>query len=223
MMPLFNIQTPGNAQTFFNVIFAIASFDFIDLDPTINKILHLNSTEPFNDKFDSLGFQRIYLLNNLGSMLLAFILYFLGILFLLIIDQFAGQSEWISKISQKLRNDLFNQHIVGIMIESYSILSVSCLINLNYLRFGTYGEFVQSAACLFTLLALIGFPLVLTINAKRLWLKDSFNDYVRSNQPFFEDLDLTKGPSVLSVPFYFLARRLLMAFTVVFLGDYLNF
>lgn len=107
MMPLFKVQMPGNAQSFFNMIFTIASFDFVDLDPTINKMLKLNSTDPYNDNFGSLGFQSIYLLNNLGSLLLAFIYYFLSIVFLLIVDPFAGKANWIANRTEKMRKDLF--------------------------------------------------------------------------------------------------------------------
>lgn len=89
------------------MIFTIASFDFVDLDPTINKMLKLNSTEPFNDNFGSLGFESIYLLNNLGSLLLGFIYYFLSIVFLLIVDQFAGNADWIANRTEKMRKDLF--------------------------------------------------------------------------------------------------------------------
>jgi hypothetical protein len=55
-MPLFDIQMPANARSFFNYIFEIASFNIIDIDPAINKVLNLNKTEPFNENFNALGF-----------------------------------------------------------------------------------------------------------------------------------------------------------------------
>ena len=139
MMPLFKVNMPGNAQNFFNVIFTIASFDIVNLDPTINKALSLNATDPFNDNFGALGFQSIYLLNNLGSLLLAFIFNLLAVFILLVLDQFVARANWIANRAEKMRKELFFNGIVATMIESYSILSVCCLINLNFIRFGSYG------------------------------------------------------------------------------------
>lgn len=107
------------------------------------------------------------------------------------------------------------------MIESYSILSVCCLINLNFITFATYGQAVQSLICLLALLALLGFPLAITFRAKGMWGKEELDGFVEQTQPFFEDLELTKGAGVVIVPFYFLLRRLLMALLVVKLGDHL--
>ena len=58
---------PANVQMFFNQINKIASFDIIDLDPFINKVLNLNETEPFNANFRAIGFNSMFFLNNMGS------------------------------------------------------------------------------------------------------------------------------------------------------------
>ena len=105
-------------------------------------MLSLNATEPYNDNFGALGFQSIYFLNNLGSILIAFIFNFLSVFLLLLLDQCVSRSDWIAKRAEKLRKDLFYNSIVGTMIETYSILSVSCLINLHFIRFGTSGQAV---------------------------------------------------------------------------------
>jgi hypothetical protein len=107
------------------------------------------------------------------------------------------------------------------MIESYSMLSICCLIQLHFIKFTTYGETVQSVVCLLAFLALVGFPVVLTFRAKRVWGKETLDGFVEQTQPFFEDLELTKGAGVIVVPFYFLVRRLLMAVIIVILGDHL--
>ena len=120
-----------------------------------------------------------------------------------------------------MRKDLFFNSIVGLMIESYSILAVSCLINVHFLTFATYGEIVQSVVCLLTLVAVLAFPLLLVFKANRLWNSESLEGFVEQTQPFFEELDLTKGAGVLAVPFYFLLRRFLMAVIVIFLGNQL--
>jgi hypothetical protein len=50
------VQFPANAHTFFNRIRAIASFDYFNLEPYINTILRVNSTEPYSVLFGEMGF-----------------------------------------------------------------------------------------------------------------------------------------------------------------------
>jgi hypothetical protein len=76
---------PANAQMFFNQINKIASFDIIDLDPFINKVLNLNETEPFNANFRAIGFNSMFFLNNMGSLLIGFVFYFIGIIAIFIL------------------------------------------------------------------------------------------------------------------------------------------
>ena len=85
LMPCFDIQIPANVQMFFNQINKIASFDIVDLDPFINKVLNLNETEPFNDNFDAIGFGSMFFLNNMGSLLIGFVFYFIGLIAMFIL------------------------------------------------------------------------------------------------------------------------------------------
>ena len=70
---------------FFNQINKVASFDIIDLDPFINKALNLNKTEPFNANFDAIGFGSMFFLNNMGSLLIGFAIYFIGLIVMFIL------------------------------------------------------------------------------------------------------------------------------------------
>jgi hypothetical protein len=79
-MPCFHVQMPANAQLFFNQINEIASFDMIDTNPLINQILKLNATEPMNANFNAIGFESMYFLNNMGSLIIGFLIYFFGLL-----------------------------------------------------------------------------------------------------------------------------------------------
>ena len=74
---------PANVQMFFKQINKIASFDIINLDPLINKVLKLNETEPINANFYAIGFQSMYFLNNMGSLTIGFLIYFVGLLAIL--------------------------------------------------------------------------------------------------------------------------------------------
>jgi hypothetical protein len=112
LMPLFNVQMPINAQNFFNQILKIASFDLIDLEPYLNKLLSLKQTEPISPNFDALGFGSIYFLNNMNSMLIGFLFYFCMILLLILIDPFHRCCRKLSKVTERLRNLLFYNFII---------------------------------------------------------------------------------------------------------------
>ena len=76
---------PANAQMFFNKINEIASFDIINIEPWINKALNLTETDPMSDNFAAIGFQSMYFMNNMGSLLIGFVIYFAGLLVMFIL------------------------------------------------------------------------------------------------------------------------------------------
>ena len=169
MMPLFKVNMPGNAQAFFNQIFKIAAFDIIEIEPYMNKLLQLNSTHPFNRNFESLGFQSMYFINNLGPLLIGFLIYFGAIIFLFILDRFTERSERASRLASKMFDSLFYNTLVSIMLESYAIMACCVLINLNYIRWSSWGECVQTIACFIALSTLVLFPIILVIYTKSGW------------------------------------------------------
>lgn len=168
-MPLFNVQMPANAQTFFNEIFKIAAFDIVEVEPYVNFMLHLNGTGPFNDNFDKLGFQSMFFLNNLGPLGIGFLIYFGACLFLLVLDTFSPKSKRAATLSKSLYDQLFYNTITSIMLESYSIMSCCVLINLNYIRWDTWGEVVQTSICMLALVTLIAFPIACVLYARGDW------------------------------------------------------
>lgn len=50
------------------------------MNPYINMMLRLNNTEPFNNVFDQMGYNSMFLSNNLGTLNLAFLFYLTGLL-----------------------------------------------------------------------------------------------------------------------------------------------
>lgn len=119
-MPLFKVSMPANVQMFFNQLIKIATFNLINVAPTINKFLRLNETGALNPNFNALGFNSMYFMNNMGSQLIAFVAIFFGIIFLKIIDYFVDKKEWIAKLQMKLKDILFYNVMVETMMESYS-------------------------------------------------------------------------------------------------------
>jgi hypothetical protein len=169
LMPLFMVQMPGNAQSFFNQILKIASFDFINLDPYINSMLRLEESEPLNSNFDALGFGSIYFLNNMNSLLIGFLAYFGLIAFLMLIDICQGRCEKLSSLTEYLRSLLFYNFIISTLTESYSMMSLCCMIGLSKISFASFGETVETVSCLSALSVLIIYPVLILVVLYRNW------------------------------------------------------
>jgi len=93
LMPLFDITLPANAGVFFNGLMTFTAFDIIDTSPYLDWMLQLEPTDPVNNKFEAVGFESIFLLHNLGSLVLAFLYYPLAILAMNLL-KCMGEREW---------------------------------------------------------------------------------------------------------------------------------
>ena len=76
LLIMFKIDAPANAVAFFAQILAIAAFDFFEVEPATNYLLKLEPTGALTDKFDQLGMESLYFVNNLGSYSLFYTVYF---------------------------------------------------------------------------------------------------------------------------------------------------
>ena len=217
---------PANVQLFFQQINKIASFDIINIDPLINKALRLNHTEPFNENFNAIGFGSMYFMNNMGSLLIGFLIYFAGILAMLILSPFLSRKAWIKRYFIKLKKMFLYNNLVGMMMESYSLICVCCMIACYNITFKSYGEIVQSVVNFIFIFLSFGFPLVVIYVVTKDW-DQTINDWKtvgmirRRFGAMFEELSLEKGPYVLIWPCYFLLRRMLMAVIVVIFRNFL--
>ena len=75
MLPLCNIALPINAAKFFKTISQIAAFEIYDMNDFYHNLLNIPPTEAFSDNFEELGFESRYILNNVGAMVLFYLLY----------------------------------------------------------------------------------------------------------------------------------------------------
>jgi hypothetical protein len=129
-------------------------------------MLKLNETGSLTPNFESLGFSSIYFLNNLGSIAIAFIFYLVSFLFLMILDRLVWHSGTAAEWQHKLKRSLFHNSLSSLLIESYIILSVCALINLEFTNWTTYGQAIQSALSILVLVVLLLFPPIVVLYAK---------------------------------------------------------
>ena len=113
-----------------------------------------------------------------------------------------------------MRKKLFYNDLISLFVESYSLVSVCCLINLGFIRFDSFGHGFHSVMCIFFTLMSILWPIQL------FWLSvknfdDLKTDYYQERYgSLYEDINLRK-PRVLLQPMFFFIRRLLLAVAVV--------
>ena len=65
-MPLFQLNVPANANLFLEFLIEVATFDPLPVE-AIWAILEFPSREPYNDSFDSAGYNYSYAIENLGT------------------------------------------------------------------------------------------------------------------------------------------------------------
>ena len=73
-MPLFNISLPPELGVFFGYIMKIASFDLIPVDNWVQDYGGLTPRDPINSNFEAIGFDSMYTLSNLGTILILILL-----------------------------------------------------------------------------------------------------------------------------------------------------
>ena len=74
-MPLLNVILPGTTSIFFSYLMRIASFEVISIGSMLEENLNMTPRDPINQNFETIGFDSMYCLINLGSMLIFMILF----------------------------------------------------------------------------------------------------------------------------------------------------
>ena len=136
VMPLFNTNIPANAGMFFGFIMNLASFNLLPTDEFYHSYMVM-SKDPgaLNSNFEDQGYGSVYLLQNLGTLLVAILTIpiFVGLYYLM--KPFTRCSTRIQKVHLKLKNYLFWSHQIQVIFESYSVICMCALINLKYVSF----------------------------------------------------------------------------------------
>ena len=108
LLPLFNIEMPANAQIFYGFIMELASFNILPMQEFYDKYLPTPEwDEPLNDKFNNLGFQSTFFLNNMGTMVIGLAMIPLLSFLLLVLIPLSRHSKRIAKFKNKLQTSLF--------------------------------------------------------------------------------------------------------------------
>ena len=192
----------------------------------INRALQLNATLPFNENFAAIGFESIYFMNNMGSLLIGFVIYLAGVFIILLLSLFLSGRSRLKRYFIKLKKVFLYNQFVGMMMESYSNICACCMIACFNISFASYGEILQTVTNFTFILLSFAFPLVVIYTVKKDWdpIEKEWKTRTMIRRRYgamFEELSLENGPYVLIWPCYFLLRRLLMAIMVIIFQKFL--
>ena len=117
--------------------------------------------DPININFEAVGFESMYVLINLGSMLILFILF--PTLALIEILARVIPNENSKKLSEYLRKKLYWNSSIRLFKESYAIALMCALINMKAFTLVTLGEVFSVILSVLIIFLAIVVPIVLTV------------------------------------------------------------
>ena len=101
----------------------------VEIGEPINKILNLNETEPFDGNFDALGYESTYFLNNMGTFMLDYVIYFAFITICYITRAWElTNSKLINMVYKSIMSFVMYNGIITLIIESYTDIWICSLI-----------------------------------------------------------------------------------------------
>ena len=71
LLPLLSTSMPANSGMFFGGLSSIAAFDVFEIGDYADEYLELLPSEPISEKFEAIGMESTYFINNMGSLFLA--------------------------------------------------------------------------------------------------------------------------------------------------------
>ena len=78
MIPFFAISLPANALAFFAFMFQIVAFEMIPIEfitDDMESALEHIKINPKATQFESIGFESVWVISTLGSLILVFVLF----------------------------------------------------------------------------------------------------------------------------------------------------
>jgi len=182
---------PANASLFFAQIMAIAAFDFFETGPYLDVLLNLQPSDPANSNFAALGFESRFVMHNMGTLLLALVFYLVSAIFACIMRKMC--CDIVVHKGQLWHEQLFYGSLINIVNESYSVFSVSCLINVQKLEWSSAGLIVMSTTAIILLLLILTYPLVYGIFMVKNFEELRNEEVQKKHGEFYKELNLDNG------------------------------
>ena len=120
-------------------------------------------TDPVNEKFETLGLESLYFINNLGSFFLVILVDILLCILALIIRLILWIKYFskLKKFSVYLENGMFWKNWISTVMESYLIVSLSGMVLIKYsFDLETWGNQIQTASGILLFVIYLMIPII---------------------------------------------------------------
>lgn len=106
--PLIEVPFPGNAFMIYEVMMTVATFEILPSDEILPGMFpNLTEEVPFSTKFERLGYETQYIIMNMGTMFLVFLLNFFLLVIYLPLKALSYCSRFASLLARKISRVLF--------------------------------------------------------------------------------------------------------------------
>lgn len=124
----------------FKKLTKIAAFDIFEIGDYVDEYFKLEPTDPVSEKFETIGMESLYFINNVGSFIFIIVMYILAIIAYLLMFSCGNASQTIKKLRKSLRDKIFWEGLMVMIFESFLIVVFCGLIMVKYkLSFETWG------------------------------------------------------------------------------------
>ena len=214
-LALFKTSLPVNITIVFQIIMSIAAFDIIETQAFYDTFIVLPYTQPLSIKFETMGFEQLLIIYNLGSVTLFATAFF----FLMIVMHKIRNKRYhvlIEKILRPIRKLLFWSMPIRFIYESFMVLLIGACINLEHITFWTLAEILNSTIVYIVLGVGVLFPqkLIRTLNHYHSQLHTRVMRYKFGAA--YESYNIKKGKIFLFDIFLFFLRRALLIYVVIY-------
>ena len=226
---MINLQFPGNAFMIYEVMITVATFDILPTDELFPLIFpNFPDIDAYTPKFDRLGYGSMFIVMNMGTMLVVFFYYLALYLIVLPCSRLAARfgSKRGTKTEKKLKKVLFWDHAIIFLQEGFMEICISALLNFLFIADNqdawSSGDLVVSnLLAIFLTISMITLILVIAFylwpNFSRLREKPIKKKYGST----YSMIDTkAKGSWTMLFPLIFFGRRIIFVVAVVTMLSY---
>ena len=147
--------------------FDLLEFEYFNFGEFMDSMLDLIPTGPLNSKFEAIGFESLYFINNLGSFFLVLVFGVLLLPIWLLLESIGLYSQWAKRKANSLSKRLFINTYISTIVESFMIVILCALITVKYAtnldaeKADVHTVTASLAICVYFLLPLVAFLVVL--------------------------------------------------------------
>ena len=132
LLPLLSVSMPANTGMVFDLLTRISAFDLVETNEFLTELLKLKPKDPLNAKFETIGFESPYLINNLGTFAIILAFNILRVLLWCTCCPLKGYSKRLRKLSEKLGSAIFWNSWIILINESFLTVGLCLMISLKH-------------------------------------------------------------------------------------------